>query len=172
MPLYVRITIDGLKNERVVRGVKILPDHWDQEKKVVKAGEPKAKEFNKKIALMQADLQRHFDLVRAKSGVATPALVKESYTAAALVPQIRNEKVANIQLSESVDNMIVQFLAFYEKLNQAYQNGHVPAPERKKILEMEKKKIGESLEERVKTWQQQKRMNNVFISEAGINNFP
>ena len=147
VPLYVRITIDGLKNDRVVRGVKILPDHWDRDNKVVKAEAPNAKEFNKKIARMQTDLQRHFDRVQAKSGVVTPALLKESYTAAVLVPQIRNEKAANIQLSESVDNLIVRFLAFYEKLNQAYQNGRIPVPERKKILEMEKEKIGESLEE-------------------------
>jgi integrase len=147
VPLYVRITIDGLKNERVVRGVKILPDHWDHEKKVVKAEAPKAKEFNKKITRMRADLERHFDRVQAKSGIATPALVKESYTAAVFVPQIRNEKAVNIHLSESVDNMIVQFLAFYEKLNQAYQNGRIPVTERKKLLEKEKEKIGESLEE-------------------------
>ena len=46
-PLYYRLKIDGASLDRCVKGVDLLPEHWDRENKVVKTGEPKAKEFNK-----------------------------------------------------------------------------------------------------------------------------
>ena len=150
VPIYARLKIDGRVSDRVVKGVHILPEHWDTQNKIVTADDPKAKVFNRKIAQMQTDLQRHFDLVKAKSGIATLTLVKESYRAAVSAPQMRNEKEANVKLSESVDNLIVKFLAFYERFNRAYQNGRIPAPERKRLLEMEKEAIGKMLEEQVR----------------------
>ena len=45
VPIYVRLKIDGLVSDRVVKGVHILPEHWATQNKVVKAGDPKAKIF-------------------------------------------------------------------------------------------------------------------------------
>ena len=62
VPLYARLTIDGRKKERAVKGVRIHPDHWDTDNKRVKDDEPKAKAFNKKISQMETDLARLVDL--------------------------------------------------------------------------------------------------------------
>ena len=37
VPVYARMTIDGLKKARAVKGVKILPGHWEPDNKLVKA---------------------------------------------------------------------------------------------------------------------------------------
>lgn len=75
VPIYARITIDGQTADRAVKGVKVLPDHWDPEAKSVKAADPKAKTHNKKLATLLADVFRGIDLVQAKEGIATPEAV-------------------------------------------------------------------------------------------------
>jgi hypothetical protein len=75
VPIYARITIDGQIADRAVKGVSILPDHWDAEAKSVKAADPKAKAHNKKLATLLADVLRAIDLVQAQEGEATPESV-------------------------------------------------------------------------------------------------
>jgi hypothetical protein len=57
------VTIDGLKDEFSSR-IKSPPDDWDVVTKTVFPSAPKAKEINKKIGQIKADLERHFDWFR------------------------------------------------------------------------------------------------------------
>jgi hypothetical protein len=95
VPIYVRITIDGLSDE-MSTGLKILPVHWNNSTKLADSGEPAYKAFNKKIGFIKADLERHFYLMQTKHGSVTPALVKESYMTPAFGQQKHNEKEENM----------------------------------------------------------------------------
>ena len=70
IPIYVRITIDGLQEE-LSSGCKVLTADWDPEHKQVTSGDRKWKAINSKLSKMKADLERHFYLVQAKVGLAT-----------------------------------------------------------------------------------------------------
>jgi hypothetical protein len=78
IPIYVRITIDGLQEE-LSSGCKVLTANWDAEHKQVTSGDRKWKMINSKLSKMKTDLERHFYLVQAKVGLATAELVKASY---------------------------------------------------------------------------------------------
>jgi len=56
VPIYAP-QIDGRVSDRVVKGVHILPEHPNTQNKIVKADDPNAKEFNKKIARASEDLR-------------------------------------------------------------------------------------------------------------------
>ncbi|HWK03656.1 MAG TPA: hypothetical protein VNS58_08490 [Puia sp.] len=45
VPIYARLKIDGRVSDRVVKGVHILPGHWDTGNKVVKAVDPQSQGF-------------------------------------------------------------------------------------------------------------------------------
>ena len=74
IPIYCRITIDGLEDERST-GVRVVDHQWDTDTKQVLSTNPFYKAYNKKLGQMKTDLERHFDFVIAKKGIATPALV-------------------------------------------------------------------------------------------------
>jgi len=114
IPLYIRVTIDGLEDEISV-SCKVRAEHWDKNLKQVLPGEPAWKEINKRISQAKTDIERHFYLMQAKHGLVTPAIVKESYQTPISGQLIRNEKVENMQLSESVDQVIGDYLAYCEK---------------------------------------------------------
>jgi Arm DNA-binding domain len=78
IPIYCRITIDGLEDE-ISTGVKVLDHQWDTDAKQVPSTNPFHKAYNNKLGQMKTGLERHFDFVVAKKGIATPALVFESY---------------------------------------------------------------------------------------------
>ena len=78
MPIYCRMTVDGLQYEKSA-GLKVLNHQWDHEVKQVLPANPFYKAYNKKLGQMKTDLERHFNFVVAKKGLATPALVFESY---------------------------------------------------------------------------------------------
>lgn len=88
--------------------------------------------------------------MQAKHGIVTPAIVKESYQTPISGQQIRSEKVENMQLSEAVDQVIGDYLAYCEKRNRAYKNGRTPVPERLKLLDSEKEAVGERIQEQVR----------------------
>jgi hypothetical protein len=147
--IYVRITIDGVLEE-MSTGLSLLPFHWDNATKMALDCEPDYNAINKRIGQIKADLEKHFDLMQTKHGFVTPALIKASYKKLASGSKTRNEKLANIELSESVDILIGKYLSFWEKLNRAYQNGFSPGTDRLKLLEIERKQIGELIDEQVK----------------------
>jgi integrase len=146
VPLYARISIDGLKKERVVKGVKLLPEHWDSENKVVLTEEPKAKAFNKKIAQMATDLQRHIELVQVKHEVATPAVVLEAYDTPIRALKSKEEKQKNLDLSEQTDDMIGEFVKFHKRWAKAHQYGNDIPPVKAERLATAKAALKTKLE--------------------------
>ena len=77
-PVYLRITVDGLEDELSV-GCKVEKRYWNAEFKRVESGSPGWQGINKKINNAVTDIERHFNLMVAKHGLVTPAIVKESY---------------------------------------------------------------------------------------------
>jgi integrase len=148
-PIYVRVTIDGLDDE-ISLGIKVSEAHWDNENKTVSTGEPKCKEFNKIITCAKTDLQRHFDLVQAKYEIATPELVFQSYKTPLNGEKIREEKVKNLELSESIDETTDAYLRYYSKYLKATEHGRVPAPAKQILLKREKQEIDEKIEKLAK----------------------
>ncbi len=59
VPIYARLVIDGKSLDRAVKGVLILPGHWDVDTKTVKPADPKAKSHNKKLANLYPYEQVH-----------------------------------------------------------------------------------------------------------------
>jgi hypothetical protein len=102
-PIYIRITIDGLEDE-FSSGFRVFADNWESKLKMVKPAEADWKAINKRLSQAKTDIERHFYLTQAKHGLATPALVKQSYLTPISVQQIRNEKVENLELSEAIDD--------------------------------------------------------------------
>ena len=147
IPLYIRITIDGLEDE-ISLSCKVRAEHWDNDLKQVLPGEPAWKAINKRISQAKTDIERHFYGMQAKHGLVTPAIVKESYETPISGQQIRSEKIENMQLSEAVDQVIGDYLAYCEKRNRAYKNGRTPVPERLKLLDSEKEAVGERIQDR------------------------
>lgn len=130
-------------SDRVVKGVHVLPEHWDTEAKVVKAGDPKAKAFNRKIAQMQTDLQRHVDLVLVQQQIATPEVVLAAFEAPIRINNDKEEKKKNGLFSEKLDELVKDYVIFHKK--KAYEFNTYVAPTRAALLE-EKQKM---LEERI-----------------------
>lgn len=132
-PLYARITVDGLKEETST-GCKVSGKNWDNETKSVLSRDPEAKKINNKIAQLKVDLERHFDLMRAKHQVATPALVLESYRSPLNGARLQQERIENLALSEQIDQFIFTYLQFNTKLQNATADGKVPHPTKAKLL--------------------------------------
>jgi len=63
IPIYTRITIDGLRDEFSF-GYKVLNDDWDDEAKRLLTSDPNHKGINKKIGQAQTDIERHLILCR------------------------------------------------------------------------------------------------------------
>jgi hypothetical protein len=78
IPIYCRVTITGVGDDEMSTGCKVLYEQWDDDNKEVKSTHPYYKQFNKKLGQIKADLERHFDLVIAKNGCASPAQVIKS----------------------------------------------------------------------------------------------
>src|SRR6266542_3141716 len=73
-PIYVRVTIDGFKDE-FSSGIKVLAGQWDKKTKSVFTSTPNHKSINKKIGQIKADMERQFDLIQAKDETASPQAV-------------------------------------------------------------------------------------------------
>ncbi|MFL5744211.1 MAG: Arm DNA-binding domain-containing protein [Niastella sp.] len=71
LPLYCRVTIDGLDDE-ISTSCYIRYDDWDNDKKIVLSTCPDHTMINKKLRQMKTDLERHFDLVVAKTDLPPP----------------------------------------------------------------------------------------------------
>ncbi len=155
IPIYVRITIDGLKDEFSL-GCKVLSDHWENKTKTVLARDPDFKAINKEIGQVKVDIERHFDLCQAKNELATPQMVKESYLTPISGERSRLEQVENLELSESIDAVIKSFISYCEKSNKACQYDAVPAPAKLSLLKREKEQLSKDIEQIVR------KANSVF----------
>ena len=125
-PVYLRITIDGLRDELSI-GCKVSEKHWNEEFRRVESSTPGWQGINKKINSAVTDIERHFDLMQAKHGVVAPTMVKESYLTPISVQQMRIEKAENAQFSEELDNLIRKYLTYCEKVQTAHAEGRIPS---------------------------------------------
>ena len=115
IPIYCRLTIDGLSKD-VSTGIKIKNDQWDGRFKRVNSLNKSHKVHNKRPGQLCTDLERHFDLVVAKAGVATPNLVLESFKSPINATQLKIERMENEQLSVALDDTIKKYLSYIQSL--------------------------------------------------------
>lgn len=148
-PIYVRITIDGLRDEFAF-GYKVLPGDWDEDAKKILSTDASSKSVNKKINQAQADIERHFDLMQVKHGIATPLLVKESYLTPLKGHDLHHQRVENLQLSESIDETILSYIRFCKKVKKADQQGRNVSIEKQVLLNKEKAALKDDIEKLAK----------------------
>ncbi len=145
IPIYIRITIDGFEDQ-ISLGCKILPCDWDNTTKTVRATEPNSKIINKKIGQAKTDIERHFDLMQAKHGAATPRNVKASYMTRVNGYDLRSQRVENLALSESIDEAINACIAYQDKVNNAHKDGRQPTLEKQELLTRQKEQLKKLIE--------------------------
>ena len=75
IPVYYRITIDGLSKDFSL-GYKVLPGNWDAENKRVSSQDLQAKIINQRIKSSEADLERHFLTLQLLYEEITPGMLK------------------------------------------------------------------------------------------------
>jgi integrase len=146
VPVYVRLTIDGLKVNMSL-GFKILVDNWDAKTKTVKCADSRHKTLNKKIGQVKTDLERHFDLMQAKHEEATPQLVLASYKTPISGQRIRQEEMENLAFSEELDALINCYILFTGKYTNAHKDGTVPDPMKRWLLEDQKAELNRQIEQ-------------------------
>ena len=146
VPIYVRLTIDGLEEE-MSTGIKVNPIHWENSFKMVTSQDKNYEAFNKALSKMKTDLNRHFDLIQATEEIATPKMVLEAYRTPLRGERIREERVKNLQLSDLLDKLIEDYLDYTNRFKKAYEDGKMPLPARAQLLEAEKKALHERIEE-------------------------
>lgn len=146
VPIYVRLTIDGLEDE-ISSSIFINPDHWDQENRCVTKDDPNAGNHNKKLSMISVDLQRHFDLAQVQEEIATPKMVFEAYRSPLRGERIRNEQVKNLELSDAVDLLVADYCKFNNRYEKAYEDGKVPHPTRAELLANEKDQLLERIKD-------------------------
>jgi hypothetical protein len=95
--------------------VKVRRENWNEEIKQALPGTSNWKNINKKIAQTVMDLERHFDLMQAKNGAATSAMVKEAYLVPAARQEAQKERSENYQLGRELDGLIREYLSYCEK---------------------------------------------------------
>jgi len=139
-PIYLRITIDGLQEE-LSTSVKVRRENWNEEIKQALPGTSNWKNINKKIGQTMLDLERHFDLMQAKNGAATAAMVKEAYLAPAAGQEAQKEKSENHLLGVELDGLIREYLSYCEKVKRAHADGRTPLPDHLQCLEQQKAKL-------------------------------
>ncbi|OMP74967.1 Arm DNA-binding domain-containing protein [[Flexibacter] sp. ATCC 35208] len=133
VPIYVRVTIDGLADD-ISTGCKISEHSWDTINKQVLPTAPSHKQTNKTLGQIKSDLERHFDLVQVKEGLANPIQVFESYKSPINGTQIKNEKIQTLAFSEALDTLINKFFKFSDKKTKAYEFDQIPSPEKNSSL--------------------------------------
>lgn len=145
IPIYVRITIDGLRDEFAF-GYKVLDTDWDEEVKRIRPTDSHFKAINKKIGQATSDIERHFDWVQAKNGLATPQAVKQSYLSPINGHQQLEERKENFMLSEQLDGLIATYIGYCDKIKIAHKDGRIPCAEKLEVLEEERLTIKKELE--------------------------
>jgi len=147
VPIYARLVIDGQSRDRVVKGVLVHPDHWDAGSKTVKAAEPQAKTFNKKLAQLLTDICRGIDLVQAKHQVASPQAVWELLEAPVPVAAEREEKKINLAFSHRLDDLVKDYVNFMKKKAKAYEFTAELPPAKTALLEESEKLLHRQIEQ-------------------------
>ena len=71
VPLYVRLTIDGIQDE-LSTGIWLPAPHWNQKGQSVLPGAADQQSLNDQLAQIRTDLKRHFDLIQVQHEYNTP----------------------------------------------------------------------------------------------------
>ena len=143
MPIYCRITIDGMQDE-ISTSIKVQYDDWDLKTKTVLPSHPKHKDFNKTLRQMATDLDRHFDLMQAKHGIATPELVLASYKTPINGAQLRMDKAETNNFGLELDELITRFMKFDRQQEKAANDLILEERMKEQLLE-EKNDLEEAL---------------------------
>lgn len=73
-----------------------------------------------------SDIQRHFDLIQVKDGIATPQAVKQSYLTPLSGKRKLTERKQNFEISEAIDEMVNVYIAYCDKIKKAHKDGCKP----------------------------------------------
>lgn len=144
IPLYVRITVDGLEDE-FSSGIKVFYDDWDTVTQTVQATDAKYKDKNKRIGKIRTDLDRHYDLVKANHEIATPQLIKASNQRPVKAHRLKEEKMANMQFSAALDDLIREYVKHRKNKKKYLDQTRHPLPEKLQLFQQQddelKKKV-------------------------------
>lgn len=150
IPIYVRITVDGLQDEFSL-GFKVKAADWDNKNKLIYDTHPQHKMINDKINDTRTDLSRHFLLVQARENLATPEAIKTSYFTPINGANLQHQKVENLLFRETMEQLITDYIKYCEKIRRL-QERTVPLPiEKKAVLAQEEKKLGDRIKALSKT---------------------
>jgi site-specific recombinase XerD len=136
LPLYCRVTIDGLDDE-ISTSCYIRYDDWESEKKIVLSTCPDHTMINKKLRQMKTDLERHFDLVVAKNGLATPKLVFASYKSPINGQRQITERKENVDFSMALDELIKDTIK-YQRKSEWLGKKDIIRPSQQELIKEEK----------------------------------
>ncbi|WP_298741004.1 phage integrase SAM-like domain-containing protein [uncultured Chitinophaga sp.] len=145
IPIYCRVTIDGFWKEISTSFCKVFYEHWNDKLKEVLPDNPDHKTLNKKLGQMKADLERHFDLVVAQHGLATPELVLASYQTPVNGEKTRQENADNLAFSLELDELVARFMKYDRKKEKAQNDLIYQETMSARLLE-EKKQLEDDLE--------------------------
>ena len=149
VPIYCRLTIDGLRDE-ISTGVWINPDHWEPEYKSVTSDDPESDRQNKILSKLETDLERHFQIIQAQEEIATPRMVFEEYQSPMHGQRIQEEKVKNLRLSDDLDKLLADYIDFRNRYDKAYRDGNIPLPPRAEQFQNMKEELHKRIETLVK----------------------
>ena len=83
--------------------------------------------IQEEINLARSDIERHFDLMQIKHGLATPELVKQSYLSPLCGQQVKTERNINHLLSESLDILVAKYLNYCEREARVHARPKTPS---------------------------------------------
>lgn len=79
VPIYTRITIDGVRTEIATRRM-IDPDFWDTEKERVTDLHPDASIINDYLVQVRTEIHKHYNMLLAGNDRVTVRMIRDSYT--------------------------------------------------------------------------------------------
>ncbi len=144
-PIYVRITIDGEPDE-FSSGIKVSQKQWEAYKDAPGASQPDIQKLGKQLRQIETDLERHFDLLQAREEIATPQEVIKSYRRPLRGEAIRQQKLANLALSDKIHNLSCRYLDYYQRHYRAYLDA-APHPERALQLQHEQARLKQEIKD-------------------------
>lgn len=148
-PLWVRITIDGLKKEFAL-DVRVKSTDWDKKTKTVKDSAPKYKEINDKINDARTDIKRHFLLVQAKKTIALPEDVIKSYQSPVNGNDLQEQKTEYENFQCSLLLTVEAYLAVKEKYKKLKDQSGSLSLTQEKEMQQEHQKFTEEIKELAK----------------------
>ncbi len=143
IPIYVRITIDGL-NDEFSLGIKTLDANWDNKTRRITQRDPDYKNKNKKITSTETALETHFNILQATNSLVKPAELKAAYFTPINGEDLKKQRTENLALSQDIDAFALDYLKYCHKEEKALERKYI-FPEQQALLDAEKNKLKETL---------------------------